>query len=139
MKKMKLLPWVMFHHDLRLMVFRPTGIVDEAHVDKTVAMLQAAEEQADKPFNRYTDLSRLDAIDLSFKYIFRVSLHRRLAYAKYPPVKSAFYCTSSAAARVARIHVMLTEYSPLKVRMFKELDAAAKWLGVSVETLEIQA
>ncbi len=139
MKKLKLLPWVVFHHDLNLMVARPIGIVNEAHVNKTLAMVEEAEKQSEKPFNRYIDLSKVDAIDLSFKYIFRISLYRRLVYAKYPPVKSAMYVTSPAAARVAKLHVMLTDHSPLKVRMFKERAAAAKWLGVSLETLEMGA
>ena len=121
--KMKLLPWVMFHHDIRLMVFRPKGVVDEPHIEKTIAMLEGVEEKADQPFDRYTDLSRLDAIDLSFKFIFRVSLHRRISYGKNPPVKSAFYVTSAATARVAKIHIMLTEHSALKVRMFNLLIA----------------
>jgi hypothetical protein len=135
--KMKLLPWISFHHDHRLMVFRPRGIVDEPHVEKTVAMLEQVEQGADQPFDRYTDLSKLDAVDLSFEFIFRISLHRRLAYSKYPPVKSAFYVTSPATFRVARAHAILTDRSPLKVRWFKEVTPAAKWLGVPIEDLEI--
>jgi hypothetical protein len=135
--KKKLLPYVSFHHDLHLMVFRPTGIVDEPHVEKTVAMLEKVEEETDQPFNRYTDLSKIDAIDLRFEFIFRISLHRRLVRAKQPPVKSAIYVTSPATARVARTHVLLTDRSPLQVRMFKAASEAADWLGVTVEDLEL--
>ena len=42
--KLKLLPWVSFHHDLHLMIFRPRGIVDEPHIEKTVAMLEQVEQ-----------------------------------------------------------------------------------------------
>ena len=113
------------------MVLRPTGIVDEPHVERIIAMLEKVEEEADEPFDRYTDLSKIDAVDLRFAFIFRISLHRRL----YPPVKSAIYVTSPATARVARTHVLLTDRSPLRVKMFKKVDEAAEWLGVT-EDLE---
>src|SRR5215213_1459669 len=99
------------------MIFRPRGIVDEPHVEKTIAMLEKVEEEMSEPFDRYTDFSKLDAIDLRFEFIFRISLHRRLVYAKNPTVKSAIYVTSPATARVARTHVLLTDQSPLKVKM----------------------
>ncbi len=34
---------------------------------------------------------------------------------------------------------MLTDFSPLRVKMFKQIDAAAEWLGRSVEELEMGA
>ena len=135
--KMKLLPWISFHHDHHLMIARPRGILNEAHVEQTVAMLEELEEKADRPFNRYSDLSKLDAIDLDFNFIVRIALHRRLVYAKYPPVKSAFFVTSPAAARVVKTHALVTDHSPLEVKMFKEVKAAAEWLGVSVDELEM--
>lgn len=137
--KLKLLPWVSFHHDIHLMIFRPRGILDEAHVEKTVAMLDRLEKDADKPFDRFNDLSKIDAVDLSFDFIFHISLHRRLTYAKFPPVKSAFLATSPATARITKTHIMLTDFSPLRVKMFKQIDAAAKWLEHSVEELEMGA
>lgn len=135
--KLNLLPWTAFHHDLHLMVFRPRGIIDETLIEETVAMLEEAEERSNEPFNRYSDLSKIDAFDLRFQFIFRICLHRRLFYAKFPPVKSAFYVTSPSTARVARTHILLTDHSPLKVRMFREPALAANWLGVPVEDLEV--
>lgn len=135
--KMKLPRWVSFHHDHRIMVFRPLGVLDEREVERIVAMLDRLEEEADRPFNRFSDLSKLDAIDLSFEFIFRISLHRRLIYSKYPPVRSAFYVTSPATARVVRAHGILTDKSPLQVKSFKDVVSAAKWLGVPVQELEI--
>ncbi len=134
--KMKLPPYVSFHHDLRLMVFRPLGILDEKRVDAVIEFLETEENKNGKPFNRFSDLSKLDAINLDFHYVFRVSLHRRLTYAQHPPVKSAFFVTSEAAARIVKIHMAMTDHSPLQVEMFEELAAVAKWLGVSNESLE---
>jgi hypothetical protein len=137
--KMKLLPGVSFHHDVHLMVYRPRGIVDEPHVERIVAMLEELEHKAEKPFDRYSDLSKLDAIDLRFEFVFRVSLHRRLAYADHPPVKSAFYVTSSATERIVRAHAILTDRSPLQVKMFRKIDDVANWIGVTVEELNMGA
>ena len=128
--------WI-FHHDLHLMVFRPRGIVTKAHLHRAIEMLEVAENEAARPFNRYTDLSKLEAIDVDFKTMFGFSLHRRLAYSKRLPVKSAVYVTSPASVHVAKIHALLTDYSPLKVRIFYDIPSIAKWLHVSVETLEL--
>jgi hypothetical protein len=136
-KKIKLPRHMIFHHDLRLMVFRPRGILTEKHVDKDVAMLEAAEDQAKEPFNRFSDLSQLKRIKLDFQYVFRIALHRRLKYAKRPPVRSAFYVTSEEAARVIRVHALVTDYSPLRVQMFEKIEDAAEWLGVSVDDLKM--
>jgi hypothetical protein len=118
------------------MVYRPRGILTEDRIQEIVEMLNEHEATADKPFNRFTDLSKLDALDVDFKTMIRVSLHRRLTYAQYPAAKSAFYVTSPAAARVVKVHVLLTDHSPLKTKMFEQLESAAKWLGVSMHTLE---
>ena len=137
MKKIKLPRDVLFHHDLRLMVFRPTGIVTEKVVDRIVAFLEEAEQHAAKPFNRYSDLSQLKAIELDYRYVLRVALHRRSTYAKYPPVKSAFYVTNDEAAQIVEIHATVCDYSPLQVVMFRQLEAAADWLGVTVDDLQM--
>jgi len=137
MKKIKLPRDVLFHHDLRLMVFRPTGIVTEKVVDRIVAFLEEAEQHAAKPFNRYSDLSQLKAIELDYRYVLRVALHRRSTYAKYPPVKSAFYVTGDEAAQIVEIHATVSDYSPLQVVMFRQVEAAADWLGVTVDDLQM--
>jgi len=133
----KLPPGWIFHHDLHLMVFRPRGIVSQKRLNTALKMLEIAEDEAAHPFNRFSDLSKIDAIDLDFRTMFQFSLHRRLSYSKRTPVKSAVYVTSPATDHVAKIHRLLTDFSPLKVRLFKDIPSAAKWLRLSVETLEL--
>jgi hypothetical protein len=120
------------------MLWKPHGILDEALVNEIVAFIETAEERASKPFNRFIDFSALDMVDLNFKFVFHIALHRRLSYAQHPAVKSAFYVTSPATAHYAKLHAMLTDYSPLDVALFTERAAAAKWLGVPVEALMVQ-
>jgi hypothetical protein len=134
--KLKLPAHVLFHQDLRLIVWRPRGLLNEAAVNKIVEFLGTLEATSSKPFNRFTDTLSVDAVDLTLKYIFHVSLFRRLSYAGRPPVKSAILVTSKTIAQYSKVHALLTQGSPIKVRIFEVRDEAAKWLGVSKETLE---
>jgi len=136
MKKPTLPPHVQFHEDVQLFVWKLHGPVNEAVVNKVISFLGHTEAVSRRPFNRFTDLSAQEAAELSFKYIFHVSLYRRLSCAGRPPVKSAFLVTTPEAAHLVKIHVMMTDHSPLQVEMFEERDAAAKWLGVPVEALQ---
>jgi len=134
---METAPDVMFHKDLHLFVWRPRGILDEAAVNKLLVDLLRREAMVAQPFNRFCDLSLVESFHLTFKYVFHVALHRRLSYAGREPVKSAFYVTHPEAAQLVRIHALMTDQSPLNVEMFEEREAAAKWLGVPVESLTV--
>jgi hypothetical protein len=128
---LKLPAHVLFRKELSLMVWKPHGILDQALVNEIVAFVEAAEERSQKPFNRFVDLSALDAVDLNFKFVFHIALHRRLAFESHLPVKTP------AATHYAKLHAMLTDHSPLHVSLFTERAAAAKWLGVPVEALNV--
>ena len=130
-------PDAQFHEDLRLLIWKPRGILDEAAVNKVLADLQRREAAADRPFNRFSDLSVVESFHLTFKYVLHVALSRRLSYAGREPVKSAFFVTHPQAARIVKIHALMTDHSPLQVEMFEEREAAAKWLGVPVESLTV--
>jgi len=136
---MKLDLWatVSFHRELNLMVWQPRGILDEEQVDRLIEMVEEAEKEADTPFDRYTDLSKLETVDLNFEYVFRVSLYRCTVYADRPPVKSAFYVTDRRTAEIAFTHAVVTTNSPLIVQVFFDQGAAADWLDVSVADLEL--
>lgn len=132
---MKLPPDVQFHEEVRLMVWKPHGVLNEAALKQIRALIGDLEAISDEPFNRFTDSDALEAIDLNFRYVFDFSLFRRLSYAGRPPVKSAILVSSLALAHYSNLHEMLTRGSSIKVRIFEEREAAAKWLGVPVELL----
>ena len=117
------------------MLWKPHGILDQALVNEVVAFIDTAERRASKPFHRFADLSALDAVDLNFKFVFDIALHRRLSYAPHPPVKSAFYVTSPATTHYVKLHALLTDHSPLDVALFTDRAATAMWLGVPDEAL----
>ena len=124
--------------DARLFVWRPHGVFDEGLVNKILAFVADQEGKFGRPFNRFTDTSALDAVDLSFKYIFHVALYRRLSRVGRETVKSAFLVTDPEIAHYIKLHAILTDHSPLQVAMFEEHAAAAKWLSVPVELLTPQ-
>jgi hypothetical protein len=134
---MKVPDHVLFRKELSLILWQPRGILSEAIVNEIVAFIETAERRTIKPFDRFTDMSALDMVDLNFKFVFHVALFRRISATPKPPVKSAFYVTSKATAHYAKLHAMLTDYSPLDVSLFTSRVAAAKWLDVPVDCLSI--
>ncbi|MFZ1218910.1 MAG: hypothetical protein WAO00_06420 [Chthoniobacterales bacterium] len=121
--------------DARLFTWRPRGVLDEAVLNKILAFITAQEGRGGRHFNRFTDLASIDAVDLTFKYIFHFALFRRLSRMGREPLKSAILVTAPQVARYVKLHALVTDRSPLKVRMFKEYEAAAKWLDVPVKKL----
>ena len=134
---MKLPEHVLFRKDHSLLLWKPHHILTETIVNEIVVFIDAAEARSNKQFNRFSDLSALDAVDLNFRFVFDVALHRRLTSAPNPPVRSAFYVTSPATVHYAKLHKLLTDYSPLGVSLFTERLDAAEWLGVPDEVLTI--
>ena len=87
---MKLPPDVLFHDGINLFVWRPLGVVNEAAVNKILTFLAKKEATSRQPFNRFTDLSAQDEMELSFNYVFHVALFRRLTYIRRPPGQVRF-------------------------------------------------
>jgi len=132
---MKLPPDVQFYEDDRLFVWRPRGVLDDAALKNVLGYLEDLEAKLEAPFNRFIDTVAADEVEFNFKYIIQVSLHRRLAYAGRPPVKSAILATDATAIHYGRLHAVLTQGSPITVRVFQHCEEAAQWLGVPIELL----
>jgi hypothetical protein len=135
---MELAPDVEFLEDIRLFIHRPHGLLNEAAVNKVIAVLGDLEAASHEPFNRFFDTLRHDEVELNFRYVIQISLHRRRSYAGRPPVKSAILATDSTIIHYGRLHALLTQGSPINVRIFQEFDAAAGWLGVPIHLLQAQ-
>jgi hypothetical protein len=131
-------PEIQFYEDVRLFVWRPRGILNDQAIDKVVACLEDLEARSRESFNRFADTLAADEIELNFKYVIQVSLHRRLAYAGRPSVKSAILATDATAIHYGRLHALLTQGSPIKVRVFQDRERTAQWLGVPIELLAME-
>jgi hypothetical protein len=136
---MKLPPELEFHQDIRLLIYRPHGLIDEAAINKVVGAIEDLEAATQEPFNRFSDTSEAHDIELNFRYVIQVSLHRRLAHKGRAPVKSAILATEPTLVHYARLLVVLTEGSSIKVRVFADRKDAAQWLGVPLELLTAKA
>ena len=132
---MNLPPEIEFHEDVRLLVYRPKGRLNKATVNKIVFIVGDLEAKSQEPFNRFFDTLGHDEVELNFRYVIQISLHRRRSYAGRPPVKSAILATDSTIIHYARLHALLTQGSSIKVKIFQDRNEAAWWLGVPLEIL----
>src|SRR5262245_13299377 len=132
---MKLPADVEFHEDIRLLVYRPRGVLNEASVNKIVKVIEELEARLEEPFNRFFDTLGHDAVELNYRYVIHISIHRVLSYMDRPPVKSAILATDSTIVHYCQLHAIITEDSPINVRIFQQRAEAAEWLGVQLERL----
>jgi hypothetical protein len=133
--KMKLPPEVQFHEDIRLLVYTPRGLLDETAINRIVSIIGDLEAKLQEPFNRFFDTLGHDEVELNFRYVIQVSLYRVLSYGDRPPVKSAILATDSTIGHYFQLHAIITEDSPINVRIFQKREDAAKWLRVPIERL----
>ena len=132
---MKLPPDVEFHRDIRLLIYRPRGLIDEAAINNAISVIEDLEAVTQEPFNRFSDTSKTHEVELNFRYVIRVFLPRRLSHKGRAPVKSAILATDSTLVHYARLLALLTQGSSIKVQVFQDHKAAAQWLGVPLELL----
>ena len=130
---MNLPPDVEFHEDIRLLVYRPRGMMNEQSVDKIVSIIGDLEAKLQEPFNRFFDTLGHDEVELNFRHVIQISLYRVLSYGDRPPVKSAILATDYTIAHYCQLHAIITQDSPITVRIFQKREDAAKWLGVPLE------
>jgi hypothetical protein len=130
---MKLPPDIEFHEDIRLLIYRPAGLLNEASVNKIVNIIGELEARLNEPFNRFFDTLGHDEVELNFRYVIQISLHRVLSYLDRPPVKSAILATDSTIVHYCQLHAIITQDSPITVRIFQQREGAAKWLGVPLQ------
>jgi hypothetical protein len=132
---MKLPLEIEFHQDIRLLIYRPRGLIDEAVLNKVISVIEDLEAATQEPFNRFSDTSKIDEVELNFRYVIHVSLHRRLSHQGRAPVKSAILATDSTVVHYARLLALLTQGSSIHVQLFSDPEEAAQWLGVPLERL----
>ena len=132
---MKLPPDIEFHEDIRLLIYRPKGLINEAEINRVIGVIEGIEAASQQPFNRFSYTSETHEVELNFHYVIQASLHRRLAHAGRVPVKSAILATDNTIVHYARLLILLTQGSSIKVQVFQDCEQAAQWLGVPVELL----
>ena len=132
---MKLPPDLEFHKDIRLLVYRPRGLIDETALNKVIGAIEDLEAAMQEPFNRFSDTLAADEVELNFKYVIQCCSSPAPFLRGSSPVKSAILATDSTFFITGRLHALLTQGSPIKVRVFQDRKEAAQWLGVPIERL----
>src|SRR5438270_10055279 len=79
MNEMKLPADVEFHEDIRLLIYRPHGVLNEQSVDKLVGIIGELESKLQEPFNRFFDTLGHDEVELNYRYVIQGPLLRRSA------------------------------------------------------------
>ena len=133
---MKLPSGVHFRSELGLLLWKPTGLLSEKTVNAITAFVGEQEALSDATQLRFIDTTALTAVELNFRYVFHVALYRRLSRQGRPPIRSAFLVREPALEHYFKLHAILTDRSPLHVRLFDNEATAAKWLDVPVESLQ---
>jgi len=138
MTELQLPPGARFYEDIRLLVYRPRGVLNQEAVDAIVAAMGKLEYAFREPFDRFLDTLAADEIELNHQFIIQISLYRRFAYTGRPPAKSAILATDSTMVHYGRLHALLMQGSPLSVRVFRDRKDAAEWLGLPIERLMVE-
>ena len=134
---MKLPPEVYLRSELGLLLWKPRGILDEKVVNKIIAFIRDDEAKSDGHDLRFIDTTALTAVELNFRYVFHVALYRRMSRQGRSSIKSAFLIKNPAFEHYFKLHGLLTDHSPLQVKLFGEEEAAAEWLNVSIDSLRL--
>lgn len=118
----------------RLATWRPRGVLQAESLREIHACVEAEEAAAPEPFDRFTDLSGVEGIQVSFPDIEELA-HNRIESYHGRRVKSAIFAPSQLAFGVARMYEQLMRRSPIDVGVFSRLESAAAWLGLPMESL----
>ena len=113
-----------------LLVGRLKGVLDAKSARQIVEFVETREVMAQSGFNRFCDMTHLDGINLSSDDIYQIAVRRRAFNPDLIQVKSAFFATQPLAFGISRMYEQMLNSPRIEVRVWNELPAAAKWLGV---------
>jgi butyrate kinase len=110
------------------MTWHPVGIFDAALADSVREFVEHEEYIQDAPFNRYTDLSGITEVQINLERLSETASRRR---GVLQPVQSAIFADKRHCLVIAQIYESLMEHAvAITVRVFRERELAAQWLGV---------
>lgn len=120
----------------KLLAWHPEGILDVCLASQMIDFVTFQELVLDEPFNRFANWEKITEVKLNFLDVTDLAASRRKAYNAGPSVKSAFLATNPAAYGIALAFAGLMSPGPILVRVFRDIEAAGKWLGVPIKALE---
>ena len=122
-----------------LLVARPNGIVNLSVAEEIVEFVEIKEEELEKGFDRFCDLTCMEGITLTCAEVFVLASRRRAFNPNSVRVKSAFLAINPLAFGMARMYEQMLNSPRIDVRVWTDFEAAANWLGVATEKLMAHA
>ena len=126
---------IRYDRPLNLATYRPEGVFDKNMANELLDFLQVMESELPKGFNRLLDLKGILEIHITGTDLFRIAKRRRSAAEKIPVCRSAIFAPSLLTYAIAKIYEELMDGSNIQIRLFDEVETAAKWLGLPESAL----
>ena len=86
-------------------------------------------------FDRFIDLTQLDAISLSLNDMKRLTQRRREFNPNRGTVKAAILAGNPLAFATAKLYEILLQSPRIEVRVFPNVEEAARWLEIDAARL----
>ena len=119
-----------------LITWHPSGVFDDAQLDD-IGLWLCAIENYEFPLKRFVDFSQLTSIAIRSRRMFEFARKRAEEVSSRPKVQTALFCQQWLGLAVAQLYESLMEGTQIQARAFKNLPAAAKWLDVPAEILNL--
>ncbi len=127
------------NEEQRLLITYPLGVFDMKLAEEIVHFIEVWEVKHQEGYDRFCDVTRLDAIHLSTAEVKQIALRRRLFNANPVHVKAAFLADTPLALGIAAMYAAFYEdvqESPrITMRSFRTITDAAGWLGIDPRKL----
>lgn len=132
-------PDVVWSQDDRLCLYRPQGKLTHKLAARLIAWLAEIERDNERPFNRFTDLTKFSGSELREFDVQNMAYWRKATY-EGPPVQSAILAhrrdSIEPSVALAHTYSLAMSKSQITVKVFDNLADAAVWLGVPRNALE---
>ena len=118
-----------------LLICRPAGTLNYDLALAVIEGIEKREAQAEDWFDRFVDMTLLDGISLSLAEMRRLTQRRREFNPNQGRVKAGFLAGNALAFATAKLYEMLLRSDRIEVRVFQDVEEAARWLEVAAEKL----
>jgi hypothetical protein len=120
----------------QLLICRPAGTLNYELALALIEGIERREQGEDGWFDRFVDTTGLDGISLSLVEMRKLTQRRRDFNPNEGKVKAAFLAGNALAFATAKLYEMLLRSERIEVRVFRDVEEAARWLEVAAEKLQ---
>jgi len=118
-----------------LLICRPAGTLDYDLALAVIEGIERRERRAEGWFDRFIDMTMLDGISLSLVEMRKLTQRRRDFNPNQGKVKAGFLAGNALAFATAKLYEMLLGSERIEVRVFQDVDEAARWLETEPQNL----